>query len=889
MTDMCGCGSTCPPSTMSSPSAADLRGPTTLPRLQLRHLSAGCGRSPHATAVCRSDNGDTLVAYAAGKLIVIYDVEQGLALTALRGHTHSINAVCWLPTTTASGTHHQHADGTHYLFSGGVDAALHIWRYSRNSPHTYQLVQTLASSNSTTASIGAITATTVNVNDQQSVAVVTWTTSDGCVHIATKSLSNNESTANADTPWQLHQSIAGTRSVLAVAMQPLTAADQSHTPLVLLSAAGVTNKIALYAAITSADPTQPLSQFAPIISLEGHTDWIRCLDFCALPSSTQQRQYLLASASQDKTIRLWRFTHSCTATTSNTPSMSLTTIGSRAHRLKYSTAAYSGEVSIALESVLHGHENWVLSARWAATAADQQTPALLSASTDKALLLWEHASDSNLWLISTRVGEQGGHTLGFYGAHIIDSQAQQCRYLFANGYSGSLHLWREQAPQSNVYTPAVTISGHSAPVTDLAWDSAQTYLTSVSSDQTARCYAEWQDNHHWYEIARPQVHGYDLNCIAPITGPYKHLYASGAAEKVIRVFYAPVPFLHTLKQITGADGVNDDSTAVRADSPLKRAARAHIPELGLSNKAHATFNAAVDAYLIDDEKQPPDSKSIATLSEDFLISHTLWPEVDKLYGHGYEVLCLAANRSGTLLASASAAKQAQHAAVRLWNTSDWTELTVLPAAHSLSVVQMEFSHRGSMLLTVSRDRHLALFRMPSQADALQPSNNDFQLLAKVKAHARIIWSCSWSADDQYIATGARDKLVKVWRVNHQVLQQADGAKSDGALLTEVPALPVFACAVTAVAFAPRLHGDSYLLAVGLEDGQIELWLGSKAGSSLPDLKWSQLAALPPNLRHADVVRRLVWRQPSAATATLQLASCSDDHTVRIFDVAMAAL
>ena len=39
----------------------------------------------------------------------------------------------------------------------------------------------------------------------------------------------------------------------------------------------------------------------------------------------------------------------------------------------------------------------------------------------------------------------------------------------------------------------------------------------------------------------------------------------------------------------------------------------------------------------------------------------------------------------------------------------------------------------------------------------------FKLVARVmKAHTRVIWTCSWAPDGRMFATGARDGTVKLW-------------------------------------------------------------------------------------------------------------------------------
>jgi elongator complex protein 2 len=48
--------------------------------------------------------------------------------------------------------------------------------------------------------------------------------------------------------------------------------------------------------------------------------------------------------------------------------------------------------------------------------------------------------------------------------------------------------------------------------------------------------------------------------------------------------------------------------------------------------------------------------------------------------------------------------------------------------------------------------------MPAGAEA------PFQLTARVpRAHARVIWGCTWAPCGRVAATGARDCTVKLWR------------------------------------------------------------------------------------------------------------------------------
>ncbi|ELW64588.1 Elongator complex protein 2 [Tupaia chinensis] len=515
---------------------------------------------------------------------------------------------------------------------------------------------------------------------------------------------------------------------------------------------------------------------------------------------------------------------------------------------------------------LQGHEGpvYAVHALYQRRASDVALHTLVaSASSDSTVRLWSKkgsevpvlacgGDDCKIHLFvqqndQVRVGEVGGNTLGFYDCQFNEDGSM----IIAHAFHGALHLWRQNAANPKEWTPEIVISGHFDGVQDLVWDPEGEFIITVSTDQTTRLFAPWkkrdQSQVTWHEIARPQIHGYDLKCLAMIN---RFQFVSGADEKVLRVFSAPRNFVENFCAITGQ---SLNHVLCNHDSDLPEGAT--VPALGLSNKA--VFQGDIAFQPSDQEElltstgleyhQMAFQPSILTEppTEDHLLQNTLWPEVQKLYGHGYEIFCVACNNSKTLLASACKAAKKEHAAIILWNTTSWKQVQNL-VFHSLTVTQMAFSPNDKFLLAVSRDRTWSLWKR--QDTISLEFDIVFSLFAftnKITSvHSRIIWSCDWSPDSKYFFTGSRDKKVVVW---------GECDSSDDCIEHSIgPCSSVLDVggAVTAVSVCPVLSpSQRYVVAIGLECGKIFLYAWKKT-DQVPEINdWTHCVETSQRVIH----------------------------------------
>jgi len=580
----------------------------------------------------------------------------------------------------------------------------------------------------------------------------------------------------------------------------LASADLGLRGRAILAVAGTKGIVQIW--ITNAD-----FNFELQATLIGHESWVRSL---AITKEIDQPDgdLLLASASQDKYIRLWRIRRDFSTNGSMSTSRNfMTSLSNKAHRLKTSEATFS----LTFEALLLGHEDWIYTVQW---RRRQDGLRLLSASADNSLAIWEAEESSGIWICNTRLGEissQKGSTTatGSTGGFWIGLWSPTGDSVLSLGGTGSWRKWTYDN-QTAHWTQSHGISGHIKSVTDIAWAKDGAYLLSTGLDQTTRLHASWnrENRRSWHELARPQIHGYDLNCIDSI-GP--SLFVSGADEKALRVFGEPRAIASLLGRLCGILQSSDQSLPDAAT----------VPMLGLSNKAVEELDVMEPIIASNnDEHDSPDPGSVMSAKtldldhpplEDHLARRTLWPEREKLYGHGYEISAVAASHDGTIVATACKASSLDHAVIRLYETKGWREIKPALTAHSLTATCLRFSNDDRYLLSVGRDRQWAIFERDENRGDLYKLR-----IQNLKGHSRMILNSCWAplGAGRTFATVGRDKAVKIWKFGSDPME----VKVD-CVTTSVLAAPV-----TAIDIVPYIVKDGLVIAIGTEDGEISVYI-----------------------------------------------------------------
>ncbi|KAI4671553.1 uncharacterized protein J4E78_000049 [Alternaria triticimaculans] len=789
-------------------------------------IAAGGNRNP--AAADWDEAGSQLLAFGADNCIALWDPQdeslRGVQ-AILSGHTKAVNAVKFFPTQLPN---------VSVLLSGSADNTIRIWRGRRGE--SFDCVKTVSDHTQPVTRIAVLPG-----SDNLATG-----SSDGTVKIW--KLVHDADFESVDV--ELVQTITLSPKYFPLNLA-LATLDEKST---VLAVAGTRSTIQVF--------VSQEGQFQLSATLTGHEGWIRALAFTR-ETSDPNSDLLLASASQDKYVRLWRLHRGdelpAASTALNDPALGGLgkSLSNKAHWISSAASKYS----ITFEALLLGHEDWIYQASWRHREGKLQ---LLTASEDNSLAIWESDPNSGVWICITRLGEisaQKGSTsaTGSAGGFWIGLWSPDGNTVVSLGRTGSWRKWTYSATE-DMWTQQVAITGHVREVKGVSWSRDGSYMLSTGSDQTSRLYSQWKRESapaSWHEFSRPQIHGYDLNCIDAVSNTQ---FVSGADEKLLRIFDEPRGVAEMLQNLC----------SIKASTTAELPDAANIPVLGLSNKA---IQAVGDDEPVEngdeDEREAVDPASVIRKStldfshppfEDHLARHLLWPETEKLYGHGYEISAVAVSRDVSLVATACRASSIDHAVIRLYDTKEWLEVKPALKAHSLTVTALQFSPDDKHLLSVGRDRQWVIWERSEEPSlyTLKHSNP--------KGHSRMILGAAWTPLEQpTFTTAGRDKSVKIWQI----------AENDVQLKATVSAN----AAVTAVACNGVHSGGKIMFAFGTENGEIGI------GSTSPDaLDQAQVSIVKADLVPAKTINQIVWRPGRADGEPQQIAVASDDTTLRVFNV-----
>lgn len=797
--------------------------------VHVKYLSSGVNQTPEALQW----GPDGRILYAASTGVLLYDPKDGSIIGAgTKVHSNKVTYAQWVQPAPSSGP---------VLVTTGADSKAVVWTVSDKEEEGLLVLHPKAILDHK-SHVPLCDATTITDNGKEKIFIVTVTT-DSLTSWSVCPETGEFECLNSTTP-------PGRAFILKLKFCNV---DGSKYPFLVCG--GHDSKIHIMTA-------KELGKYVPTAVLIGHEDWVVALDFMKEDSGDM----LLASGSKDASVRLWKFTTQKGGKEKQDTDQKVDDI-LKLKSVTFQVPADKEEItlSVSLDAILAGHEGLVSGVHWARPITKDcqvhQPFRLLTCSKtqDRSIIIWEPEggadTGSGIWLEVARLGEVGGNMEGYYGCQFSPDGMQ----VIGCSYQGGLHLWENQ---SGVWEPCVVVGGHFDQVVDIAWDPLGRYLLSASKDQTTRLHAPWRPSsgkEAWHEVGRPQVHGYDMACIARL-GRFR--FASGAEEKVVRGFTAPANFIRNFGQICNVN-VEDDLEKCKVGEG------ASVPSLGLSNKA-VTITDLQEEQQIQEEGMEEVQAYFKLLSltapptEDQLMQNTLWPEGAKLYGHGNDLIALAANSDGTLLASSCKASHEMDAHIILWDTNTWHQVDVL-AKHRLTVTQMAFSPNDEYLLSVSRDRTWTVFKKEVSPEGTTYKVSDFSK-KKDSMHGRVIWSCAWMSDSQRFITASRDKTLGVW------CQSEAGWVRETLLneTNEVTAVDVMDC---------RGSGNGvYLVATGLVNGEIHIRTYDSEKKQFSEDVYNVLQ------HHYNTVRRLQFSPATVNGSLPLLASCGDDRGVRIFEI-----
>ncbi|MFZ4661063.1 MAG: CHAT domain-containing protein [Caldilineaceae bacterium] len=527
---------------------------------------------------------------------------------------------------------------------------------------------------------------------------------------------------------------------------------------------------------------------------------------------------MLASGSEDKTIRLWSLTNQ------NTNPIILHGHDGIVYSVAFSPdgktlASASSDKTIRLWAldnpnvapiIFSGHENSVLNV---AFSPDGKT--LASASADKTIRLWSLDNPSAAPIVLKE------HTDNVWSVAF----SPDSKNLASGSWDKSIRLWS----LTNPTTAPTVLTGHEDGIFSIAFSPDGKTLASGSRDKTIRLWSLGTP-----KSAPLVLRGHEHVVYNVAFSPDGQMLASGSWDSTIHLWSltnpmsAPVVLRGHDKIINSVAFAPDGITLVSASADNT------IRLWSLKNPVADPIILTGHANTVYSVAFSPDGKVLASGSSDQTIR--LWPLDDFnaapviLNGHAGSILSVAFSPDGKTLASGSSDQT-----IRLWSLDSPNAAPIILKGHTGSILSVAFSPNGKTLASGSSDKSIRLW----------PLDNPSTATVVLRGHKNVVDSVAFSPDGKTLASGSSDNTIRLWAL---VVPTA----------TPVIVLKDHTHVVSSVAFSP----DGKTLASGSWDQTIRIWLLDNLSATPVILKghenYISSVAFSPD---GETLVSIGWHQP----------------------------